>query len=330
MVFDIVTAGYEVVEAHIVRLRTRYICAVLAVILLSPVFILLFTTPRAFPVDSVVIIPAGSSVTQAGMILASHDVVYFPFVFRVALILEGHTGVKSGAYYFSKKENVWRVASRVHSGETQNSAMRVTFPEGITRYTMAQTLSQRIPGFSVDGFMTATRNDEGYLFPDTYSISLDEPTADIIATMKNNYIAHRDWYGSEVIQSVSEKDAVILASILEGEANTTEDRKIVAGILLKRLRTGMRLQVDAPFGYERQLTGYVPTKADIETATPYNTYRNKGLPPTPINNPGYDALYAATHPTETPSVYYLTGTDGKMHYAKTFAEHVANQKKYFK
>ena len=92
----------------------------------------------------------------------------------------------------------------------------------------------------------------------------------------------------------------------------------------------MRLQVDAPFAYEKQISGYVPTKADIETNTPYNTYRNKGLPPTPINNPGLESLFAATHPRTSPYLYYLTGDDGAMHYARTFEEHIHNQKKYFK
>jgi UPF0755 protein len=103
-------------------------------------------------------------------------------------------------------------------------------------------------------------------------------------------------------------DTVVLASILEGEAKSLEDMKVVSGILQKRMKMGMALQVDvAP-----------------------ETYKVRGLPRTPINNPGVNALDAALHPTETEYLYYITGNDGKMYYAKTFTEHKKNIQKYLK
>ena len=243
--------------------------------------------------------------------------------------LEGNPSVKSGTYSFNQPLFIWDVLLRIQSGRTNTAAIRITFPEGTTRLQMATLLSKKIQTITKDDFMASTESDEGYLFPDTYFFSGNESVAEVRQLFRQNYKAHNDWYDSTATSTLSEHDAVIVASLLEGEANTREDREVVAGILLHRLAIGMRLQVDAPFGYERGISGYVPTSADIQKNTPYNTYRNKGLPPTPINNPGYDALYAASHPTRTPYLFYLTGSDGKMHYARTFKEHIQNQKDYF-
>ncbi len=90
----------------------------------------------------------------------------------------------------------------------------------------------------------------------------------------------------------------------------------------------MPLQVDAVFGYIHKENGYTPTGDDLQMDSPYNTYRNKGLPPTPISNPGIESLLAAVQPTQTAYFYYLTGRDGEMHYAKTFEEHKKNRELY--
>ena len=106
----------------------------------------------------------------------------------------------------------------------------------------------------------------------------------------------------------SEHDVLVLASILEGEAKTEKDMKIVAGVLLARLTQGMPLQVDVAL----------------------ETYKQKGLPKNPINNPGLTAINAVLHPITTPYLFYLTGNDGNMYYAKTFEEHKRNIQKYLK
>lgn len=316
------------IGAHIERLSVWYrnlsVCLILLVVCMF-----LLCRPLHMPSETVYI-PEGVSITQAGKILAHEHVITSPLIMRIVMHLEGNPPVKSGTYSFTHPLFIWEVLSRIQSGKTNTAAIRITFPEGTTRLQMATILSRRIPSITMDDFMTATKEDEGYLFPDTYFFTGDESVKAVTTVFKDNYAAHIDWYDESAKRTITEHDAVILASLLEGEANTREDREIIAGILLHRLAIGMRLQVDAPFGYERGISGYVPTSADIQNDTPYNTYRNKGLPPTPINNPGYDALYAASHPTHTPYLFYLTGSDGKMHYARTFAEHIQNQKLYFK
>jgi UPF0755 protein len=125
-------------------------------------------------------------------------------------------------------------------------------------------------------------------------------------------------------------DSIIMASLIEKEARTTGNRKIVSGILWSRLALGMPLQVDAVFGYIFNRDTYSPSFADLKVDSPYNTYVHAGLPPGPINNPGLDAILAALHPTKTNYLYYLTDKNGVMRYATTFAEHQANQRKYLK
>jgi UPF0755 protein len=121
-----------------------------------------------------------------------------------------------------------------------------------------------------------------------------------------------------------------MASILEAEARTTETRKIISGILWKRMEIGMPLQVDAPFQYIIGKNTFQLTTNDLKFDSPYNTYKYKGLPPGPIGNPGLDAISATVNPIKTNYLYYLSDVRGNMHYAKTFAEHVINKEKYLK
>ncbi|MBP9816793.1 MAG: endolytic transglycosylase MltG, partial [Candidatus Pacebacteria bacterium] len=102
----------------------------------------------------------------------------------------------------------------------------------------------------------------------------------------------------------------------------------VSGILWNRIELGMPLQVDAVFGYIQDTQTYSPSFDDLEIESPYNTYRNKGLPPGPIANPGVNSILAAVTPTKTEYLYYLTGRDGKMYYAETFEAHKANRARY--
>jgi UPF0755 protein len=124
------------------------------------------------------------------------------------------------------------------------------------------------------------------------------------------------------------KDSIIMASILENEARTTESRKIIAGILWKRLYLGMPLQVDSTFSYINGKNTYDLTLDDLKINSPYNTYLYKGLPPGPISNPGLDAINDAIYPTKTPYLYFLSSKSGDMYYAKTFEEHKRNKELY--
>ncbi len=123
------------------------------------------------------------------------------------------------------------------------------------------------------------------------------------------------------------KDIIIMASIVEEEARGLEDKKIVAGILWKRLDDNMLLQVDAPFYYLTAKKGSF-TLDDLKIDSPYNTYLYKGLTKGPISNPGLESIMAAINPVKTKYYFYLTGKDGKMRYASTYDGHIQNKNIY--
>ena len=125
-------------------------------------------------------------------------------------------------------------------------------------------------------------------------------------------------------------DIIKMASILEGEARTTETRRTIAGILWRRISLGMPLQVDASFKYINGKGTFELTPRDLAIDSPYNSYTHKGLPPTPISNPGIDAIASAVTPIKTNYIYFLSDKEGNMHYAVTYAEHLANKAKYLK
>jgi UPF0755 protein len=134
---------------------------------------------------------------------------------------------------------------------------------------------------------------------------------------------------------MSDNQIVILASLLEREGKSLESKQIIAGILLNRTEVGMPLQLCASVQYARDSkastkdywTPLISEQIDA-TVSPFNTYQNKGFPPRPISNPGYNSLYAAFHPKENDYIFYITGNDGEFYYAKTLEQHNQNIAKY--
>ncbi|PIR85541.1 endolytic transglycosylase MltG [Candidatus Kaiserbacteria bacterium CG10_big_fil_rev_8_21_14_0_10_45_20] len=284
--------------------------------------------PRAFPVGQLIDIPEGVSIREAGIILQQQKVILSGEFFSFLILLYGDdAGVRSGIYEFERPLSIFGVTSRVLSGNTGSPLVRVTFPEGLTVRQMATTLESTLPHFDTERFLEEALLYEGFLFPDTYLFSPNVKPERIVSVMREAF--------DEKVASIEEEinafgrsmeEVVTMASILEREARRYETKQIVAGILWKREREGILLQVDAVFGYIFERETFNPTFDDLEVDSPYNTYKNPGLPPGPIANPGIDSIKAAVNPIETKYYYYLTGADGRMHYARTFDEHVANRR----
>jgi UPF0755 protein len=180
---------------------------------------------------------------------------------------------------------------------------------------------------------------EGYLFPDNYLIPRDyQPNqiySDIIKKNFDTKLAEAKLNSTN--SNLTDAQAVTLASILEREARTLPSKQMVAGIILNRLEIDMALQLDSTVEYARDSKIPHPKSywqaasgTDIHLVSIYNTYLNPGLPPAPICNPGADSLYAVFHPTPSDYIYYLTGNDNLMHYAKTLTEHNLNIANYLK
>lgn len=210
----------------------------------------------------------------------------------------------------AKRSEIFDVTGNVKTGQGFDSSLRTDFPF-LTNLSSVDTL-------------------EGYLFPDTYRVWKDQLPVSLIRKQLMAFGERAPKIAKEAQeQGRTLNEVVTLASILEREVTTSEDRKIVAGIFLNRLRDGMPLQSDATVNYVTGAGRTRPTAQDLEATSSYNTYRNKGLPPGPISNPGDDALDAALHPAKTEYRFFLTDENGKVYYARTFEEHIKNRAKVF-
>ncbi|MFA6519395.1 MAG: endolytic transglycosylase MltG [Candidatus Paceibacterota bacterium] len=317
-------------QTHLVRSWRSWAVAFVLAVFLVVGYRIAFAPPSDFPSGSIVSIARGASVPDIAAQLASAHLIKHPDLFRAMLRVSGGSlHVQAGAYLFNTPEDLFMVAYRLVAGAYGIPPVRITFPEGETARDYAVRITEELPDISASDFLSKAQPYEGYLFPDTYLFLQSADADTIVKTMRANFDAKTEPLMNDVRTSGhSLSDIVILASLVEREARTIANKRIVAGILWNRIKLGMPLQVDAVFGYIYGRDTYSPSYADLKVDSPYNTYIHKGLPPGPICNPGIESLDAALHPTKTDYLYYLTGNDGLMHYATTYAGHQANQRKY--
>ncbi len=241
------------------------------------------------------------------------------------------TNIHAGTYVFTEPASVFKVAEKIASSDVNETLITITIPEGIPLTKIADIVTEKLAEFDADEYLLHTEELEGYLFPETYFVPKKFTAADLIvlqrATYEENILPLRTLIASSTF---SEYEMLILASIVEREANDEESMKMVSGILQNRLQIGMALQADASIEYELDKPLSELTAADLELESPYNTYLNPGLTPTPIGNPGLQSIKAVLEPTESNYFYYITDENGTFHYAKTFEEHKLNVQKYLR
>lgn len=175
----------------------------------------------------------------------------------------------------------------------------------------------------------------GKLYPGTYVINKDATPEQVSAVINDRFDSLvRSHYTNDIEAIVPIKDTLIIASLLEREAYDFEDMRYISGIIWNRLFIGMKLQIDATLQFARgsqDSTNWwpVPVPNDKYIKSPYNTYKNVGLPPEPIANPSIDAIIAALNPRKTDCLFYFHDNSGKFYCSKTYEEHVASLKKVF-
>lgn len=292
----------------------------------------LFAAPAGFPEQTLLHVKKGVTLAQAASSLKAKHVINYSTLFELIARMYAKDGtIVAGEYSFSNPENVITVARRLTSGDFQVSPVRIRVEEGMSVFQITNLLSRELPDFDKDAFYTLALPGEGMLFPDTYFFFPGDDPELVLSAMENNFNAHiRDATVATTIATFGKplQDVITMASILEKEASQAQDRRIIAGILWRRIKNNMPLQVDAVFTYILNKNTFTLTKADLQTDSPYNSYTHRGLPPTPIGSPSVDAILAAATPLTTSYVYYLSDRQGNMHYATTYAQHLANKQKY--
>lgn len=240
--------------------------------------------------------------------------------------------IQAGEFQLSPRMDANEIANNLTHGTTDTW---LTLIEGMRKEEMAQIISQTldIPEIEIE-----RKTKEGYIFPDTYQVPKNSTSDTVLSIIKNNLKFKRAFQDIKDKSKLTEKEVIILASLVEREARLPETREKIAGIIIKRYLSDWPLQIDATVQY---ILGYQPlekswwkkelTEDDLGITSPFNTYKNKGLPPEPICSPSLSSIEAVINAnSNTPYWYYITDPQGVMHYAVTLEEHEANIQKYLR
>jgi len=324
--------------------------------------LIVFSWEVYFPADSNFVenidfvVQKGEGDEEVSIRLEKQGIIKNKYFFQLYGIISGNDSkIQVGKYSLSPSMTISEIIRKFASGDVIRQ--KITIREGwsikdIEKYFVDKEI------YSSDDFTLALNKDyskefgflnkdplasnfaglredsslEGYLFPDTYNVSLGENEEDIIRLMLSNF--NKKLNAGLREQIISQKktifEVITMASIIEKEVKSLDDKKIVAGILWKRLGVGMPLQVDSTINYITNKNDIGATLADTKIDSPYNTYKYKGLPKGPISNPGMDSILAAIYPTKSQYWYYLSDFDGKTIFSKTFADHNIAVAKYLK
>lgn len=298
--------------------------------ILSFAWVVVTSSPLDFEPDSILRVQKGESVKEIAKELKKLNIIQSELFFiQTIIVLKLESKLVSGEYIFKEPTNVFNIIQRLARAEYGVDVKRITFVEGVTVREMAYFLEQEFYNINADEFIQKAIEYEGYLFPETYFFAESATSEEIIQKMRMTF-DQKIASDPEILNSEkSLREIVIMASIIEKEASATSMQE-VSDILWHRIDIDMPLQVDAGFVYERNQATFDLSLDDLRLDSAYNTYTRRGLPPTPISNPGLQALRAAAFPQETEYLYFLTGYDGEMYYAKTLVQHNENKQKYLR
>jgi len=277
--------------------------------------------------------------------LVAGGVVRDRWTFRLALARSGAARrLQAGEYRFDHPMTAAEVVAVLEHGKV--FVRSVTFPEGLTIREMGRIFEAR--GLGSAGAFTAAareatalvrdidpsaRDLEGYLFPATYALSRRAGAAELVRMTVARFreIFTPDLQAAALAQGLSPRQAITLASLVERETATLEERPVVAGVYLRRLKVGMPLQSDPTVIYALALRNQYDgnlTHANLAVDSPYNTYRHPGLPPGPIAAPSRTSIEAVAHPEPVDYLYFVSRNDGTHAFARTLAEHNRNVRAY--
>ncbi|MFA6076526.1 MAG: endolytic transglycosylase MltG [Candidatus Paceibacterota bacterium] len=285
-----------------------------ATTLLAVFYYFLFSAPANFPVGVIIKIDQGESLRSVSFQFKKDNIIRSRIAFEAFVILfGGEKHIIPADYFFEGRLPVFEIAGRISRGERHLAPVKVTIPEGLNVSEMAQIFTTKLSNFDSEKFLQSAKDLEGYLFPDTYFFFTTANEQDVLKSMSENFNKKIELVRPDIIslsktKGRTEREIIIMASLVEGEAKGEFDRGFISGILWKRLSMDMPLQVDVAM----------------------ETYKKKGLPANPVVSPGLKAIKAAIYPQNSPYLYYIHDTDGNIHYAKSFVEHRRNIERYLR
>lgn len=277
-------------------------------------------------------IPVGTSASKIAIILKEQEVFQFPYLFIfLSKLFQYANNINNGDYVVENKISLWSLFQLLQNGRIKD--VKIQIIEGLNAQQIFAILKKSTIKnngnydffFSNENFLRENnlplevKNLEGFLFPDTYKFSKYSSEKEILQKMVTNFYKKIENFENNTEYSFYE--LLILASIIEKETSVNEEKKLIASVFFNRLKQSIRLQTDPTVIYGIANFDGNLTKKHLRTYTPYNTYRIKALPPTPISNPGLIALQAVYAPAQTKYLYFVGKGDGKTHFSTTLQEH---------
>jgi UPF0755 protein len=279
------------------------------------------------------LVETGTSFTATTNKLSKEGVLLHPVLLRFYARVTNRTIIRSGEYLLEQGMTPLQLLSLFNAGNVMRH--QLTMVEGRTVRQILQMLSaeeklqKKLKGLSDQQLMALLgvhgNSLEGLLFPDTYQYTVDSSDLDLLkeANQKLEQVLEEEWQTRDGnLPYKNAYDALIMASIIEKETGTPEERSAIAGVFVRRLQKGMKLQTDPTviYGLGDAYAGNL-TRKHLLLDTPYNTYTRSGLPPTPIALAGREAIHAALHPEDGDTLYFVGKGDGHHYFSSTLAEH---------
>lgn len=289
-----------------------------------------------------VVVASNTSTSGIAKLLHTNKVIGNAKVFRYWTQLQGKGGFEAGKYTFRQNSSFAATLDVLQGGPSVPEQQKVTIPEGFRIEQVATRIAEKLPGRTAEKFLAAVRDNkirsayqpaevsslEGYLFPDTYVVGLEEDEAILATRMVENFDQVADSLGlasSPDSVELTPYETLVVASLVEREAKLDSDRGKIARVIYNRLKANMYLQIDATIIYAMNNNTTRLLLEDLKMDTPYNSYTNKGLPPGPIASPGRASIEAALNPEPGDWLYYVVTTpEGAHSFATSFKEHKRN------
>jgi UPF0755 protein len=279
-------------------------------------------------------IPAGSNIAKVAKSLEDQNVINSAVHFKwLARLSEKANQIKAGEFQLDHGMTPNDLLNRFVSGKTIQYQFSLiegfTYKDLVKKVKASPVLVQTLSDDDYKNIMQVIGSDElnpeGWFFPDTYSFPKNTTDLDFLkrAHQQMKAFLQKEWENREPNKYITTPyEALTLASIVEKETGIPEERPLIAGVFLNRLRKGMMLQTDPTviYGMGERYKGNI-RKSDLRRDTPYNTYTRTGLTPTPIATPSADAIKAVMHPDKTEAFYFVAKGGGAHHFSKTYAEH---------